>query len=188
MLVAQLELLGVVIPLGGASEQEISSIEKEIGVVIPQSYRYLLATYNVSDLEIDFKTICDLSHLRSENIEMGASPYLKKMNLIAFATDNNGNNFCFDMEKIDSNGEPLIIFFDHDTLKKGPVVNSDFNRFLISLIILKRELYLVPEEDIEDADGNYLPEVRSHVYSLLKEADSVIFTDYCYWDTTPIAP
>jgi hypothetical protein len=126
------------VPING---DDIAELEEKLNVFLPESYKYLLATYGLVHTPNVLTRICDLGSdvaevqdflslddvfSLSKLYEMGGMPKGHTL----FASDCKGNMFCFKLSNDDSKSADLPVwFFDHDacTVKQ---ISPSFSEWL----------------------------------------------------------
>lgn len=120
---------------------DISELELKLSAVLPDSYKYLLATYGlvhspnvltkICDLGVEVSEVQDFLSLEdvfslSQLYEMGGMP----KGHILFASDCKGNMFCFKLTDCENKQKDIPVwFFNHD-LRTVNKVSNTFSEWL----------------------------------------------------------
>jgi len=118
------------------SNDDITELESKLQVCLPDSYRYLIATYGlvhtpnvltkICDLGVDVSEVQDFLSLEdifslSKLYEMGGMP----KGHILFASDCKGNMFCFKHSDCTEQQVDIPVwFFDYDRCIVTKIANS----------------------------------------------------------------
>ncbi|MGB1263773.1 MAG: SMI1/KNR4 family protein [Cognaticolwellia sp.] len=123
------------------ASDDIATLEAKLGVQLPDTYKYLLSTYGlvrtpnvlskVCDLSVeiaqvqDFLSLDDVASL-SQLYEMTGMPN----GHILFASDCQGNMFCFKASECVSNNKDIAVWlYEHDLRTVVKVANT-FSKWL----------------------------------------------------------
>jgi hypothetical protein len=121
------------------NQHDIEALEQKLQLYLPESYKYLIATYGlvhtpnvltkICDLNSDLSEVQDFLSLEdifslSKLYEMTGMP----KGHIVFASDCKGNMFCFKAtDTLDSTNKPVdlpVWFFNYDLRSVNKVANS----------------------------------------------------------------
>ena len=123
---------------------DILDIESKLALTLPDTYKYLIATYGLLhtpnvltktchlNVEIsnvrDFLSLGDVASL-SELYEMSGMP----KGHILFASDSNGDMFCFKRSDCESHQEDMPVWFFDRQLNTVEKVSNSFSEWLLEL-------------------------------------------------------
>lgn len=127
----------------GTTDLAISNAEEELGFQFPNSFREWLKENNGRSIEdVTIFPILDERDSRTtwdsivRNFKANWSEWLKGFSsghqfsqLLPFGEFGSGDYFCFDYSKCSVNGEPVIIFWSHETGETEFAAN-DFAEFV----------------------------------------------------------
>jgi len=157
----------------GASEKEISDLEKSVNQILPASYIDLLKTYNGEKKSLgvmagfEFLTIEDVKvqwdfFKTAEGEREPHSLYQKNkiknelysVKRIPFAYDGSGNLLCIDYDPNIEGKEGQILYLPCGDPEPVSVIADDFDEFLTFLIdaVISEKLELTDERDEWDEE------------------------------------
>ncbi len=121
----------------------IAELESKLAIILPSSYKYLIATYGLvhspnvmtktCDLSVDVSEVQDFLSLDdvfslSKLYEMGGMP----KGHILFASDSRGNMYCFKRADCLSQQLDVPVWFFNNDLRTFEKVSNSFVEWLVS--------------------------------------------------------
>lgn len=123
------------------NNNDITELESKLGACLPDSYKYLLATYGLVHTPNVLTKICDLNSDLSEVqdfLSLDDVDSLSKLyemtgmpkGHILFASDCKGNMFCFKLDDCTTQQADAPVYFFNHGLSTVETVSSSFSTWL----------------------------------------------------------
>jgi hypothetical protein len=124
--------------------QDITLLEKKISATLPRPYKYLLKTYGLLRTPNVLTKTCDLSvkidlvkdFLSLEDVFSLTTLYAMTgmpSGYVVFASDSNGDMFCFLLSGCQSNEEFVEVWLYNQKASTVTKVAKSFNQWLLTL-------------------------------------------------------